>query len=127
MGLNGGNHQQSLPILIPLKISGMNLKYIRREVKPKNKADLLDGIRKFWGTVSMHKCQKYIGHLKKVIPKVIEFQGDASGYYGFASPTCVYLHYVPMYVHVAIFNANLIKRILIGTYVPCKLDNNILN
>ena len=54
--------------------------YIRREVKPKTKADLLEGIRKFLGTVSKQKCQNYIGHLKKVIPKVIEFQGDASGY-----------------------------------------------
>ena len=69
------------PDLNPIENLWHELKeYIRREVKPKNKADLLDGIRKFWGTVSMQKCQKYIGHLKKVIPKVIEFQGDAAGY-----------------------------------------------
>jgi transposase len=39
--------------------------YIRREVKPKTKADLLEGIRKFWGTVSKQKCQKYIRKLSQ--------------------------------------------------------------
>ena len=54
--------------------------HIRREVKPTAKDDLLEGIKNFWGTVNKHKYQKYIGHFKKVIPKVIEYQGDASGY-----------------------------------------------
>ena len=26
-------------------------------------------------------CAKYIGHLKKVIPKAIELKGDATGYF----------------------------------------------
>ena len=69
------------PNLNPIENLWHELKeYIRREVKPKTKADLLEGIRKFWGTVRKQKCQKYIGHLKKVIPKVIELQGHASGY-----------------------------------------------
>ena len=80
MGLSGGKPPES-PDLNPIKNLWHELKeYICREVKPKTKADLLEGIRKFWGTVSKQKCQKYIGHLKKVIPKVIEFQGDSSGY-----------------------------------------------
>ena len=54
--------------------------YIRREVKPMTKADLITGIKAFWGTVDTPKCQKYIGHLRKVIPKVIEVQGAPSGY-----------------------------------------------
>ena len=37
------------------------------------------GIIEFWSTV-VNKCMKYIGHLKKVIPKVIELNGAATGY-----------------------------------------------
>lgn len=54
--------------------------YIRREVKPNAKEELIQGIVKFWGTVDKNKCLKYIGHLKKVIPKVIEMEGAATGY-----------------------------------------------
>lgn len=54
--------------------------FIRREVKPKTKAELIEGIRDFWGTVDQAKCDKYIGHLRKVIPKVIELEGAATGY-----------------------------------------------
>ena len=69
------------PDLNPIENVWHELKeYIRREVKPKTKADLIAGIKEFWGTVDTQKCQKYIGHLKKVIPKVIEVQGVASGY-----------------------------------------------
>ena len=69
------------PDLNPIENLWHELKeYIRREVKPKTKADLIAGIKEFWGTVDTQKCQKYIGHLKKVIPKVIEVQGVASGY-----------------------------------------------
>ena len=53
---------------------------MRREVKPKRKEELVEGIKTFWETVTVVKCRKYIGHLKKVIPKVIELQGDATGY-----------------------------------------------
>ena len=49
-------------------------------MKPKTKTDLIAGVKEFWVTVDTQKCQKYIGHLKKVIPKVIEVQGVASGY-----------------------------------------------
>ncbi len=38
------------------------------------------GIQEFWKTVDRNKCYKYIGHLKKVIPKVIEMKGEATGY-----------------------------------------------
>ena len=46
--------------------------FIRREVKPKTKDELVDGILRFWETVDFVKCKKYIKHLDKVIPKVIE-------------------------------------------------------
>ena len=54
--------------------------YIRREVKPQRKEDLVDGIVAFWNTVDIQKCCKYIGHLRKVMPKVIEVEGRATGY-----------------------------------------------
>lgn len=54
--------------------------YNRRVVKPKNKEELVEGIKKFWDTVSVAKCTKYINHLKKVLPKVVEMNGAATGY-----------------------------------------------
>ena len=54
--------------------------FLRREIKPRTKDELINGIKQFWETVSIAKCQKYIGHLKKVIPKVIEVNGAATGY-----------------------------------------------
>jgi transposase len=54
--------------------------YLRREVKPINKQELIQGIHKFWETVDINKCRKYINHLKKVVPKVIEVNGNATGY-----------------------------------------------
>ena len=69
------------PDLNPIENLWHELKeYIRRAVKPRTKAHLIAGIKEFWGTVDTQKCQKYIGHLRKVIPKVIEVQGAASGY-----------------------------------------------
>ena len=54
--------------------------YIRRVVKPKTKSELVSGILEFWNTVDVPKCQKYIRHLKKVVPKVIEANGGPTGY-----------------------------------------------
>ena len=34
----------------------------------------------FWAKVTPEKCYKYIDHLKKVIPKVLEVIGEATGY-----------------------------------------------
>jgi transposase len=54
--------------------------YIRREVKPKTKAELIEGFKAFWATVTVEKCTKYIGHLHKVITRAVELNGDATGY-----------------------------------------------
>ena len=51
-------------------------------MKPKTKDELVAGIIEFWSTVDNNKCMKYIGHLKIVIPKVIELNGAATGYQG---------------------------------------------
>ena len=54
--------------------------YVRREVKPENKEQLVNGITRFWASIDAHKCSRYINHLKKVLPSVIEKNGDATGY-----------------------------------------------
>ncbi len=54
--------------------------FLRREVKPRTKDELIGGILKFWETVDVAKCQKYIGHLRKVVPRVIELNGGPNGY-----------------------------------------------
>ena len=43
--------------------------YIRTTAKPKITEELLQAIQAFWATVTPEQCNKYIGHLKKVIPK----------------------------------------------------------
>ena len=79
MGSIGGEHQKNLRISENL---WHELKeYQRRVVKPKTrKQELINGIAAFWRTVDKEKCFKYIGHLKKVIPKVIELNGCATDY-----------------------------------------------
>ena len=54
--------------------------YLRRVVKPRTKDQLISGILEFWETVTIEKCRKYVGHLKKVVPKVIEMNGGPTGY-----------------------------------------------
>ena len=69
------------PDLNPIENMWHELKeFMRREVKPQTKEQLIDGIEQFWHTVNEEKCRRYIGHLRKVIPKVIEVNGEATGY-----------------------------------------------
>ena len=63
--------------LNPIEMMWHQLKsFLRRIIKPKNKDELVNGICQFWETVT----QTYIGHLGKVVPKVVEREGKASGY-----------------------------------------------
>ena len=69
------------PDLNPIENLWHELKeYIRREIKPHSKEDLISGIKQFWETVDDEKCRKYIRHLQKVVPKVIELKGAPTGY-----------------------------------------------
>ena len=69
------------PDLNPIENLWHELKeYIRRVTKPTTKQQLIDGILEFWETVNIPKCKKYIHHLKKVVPKVIEMNGGPTGY-----------------------------------------------
>jgi transposase len=80
-GINWWRTPPESPDLNPIENLWHELKeFIRREVKPKTKQQLIDGILAFWSTVDIDKCRKYIGHLNKVIPAVIEQEGNASGF-----------------------------------------------
>jgi patatin-like phospholipase/acyl hydrolase len=54
--------------------------YISSTVKPNTKAELEDGLNQFWDTVTPEKCCKYINHIHKVMPKVVQCEGGPSGY-----------------------------------------------
>ena len=56
--------------------------YLESKVKPRNKQELVDGIKKFWERkITPEKCAKYIDHvLYKVIPAVVEARGAATKY-----------------------------------------------
>lgn len=69
------------PDLNPIENVWGSLKtYLRTEYKPKNLQDLKNGILQFWKQMTPTVCQKYISHLHKVIPKVIELNGEPSGF-----------------------------------------------
>ena len=80
-GINWWRTPAESPDMNPIENLWHELKeYIRREVKPRTKQDLVKGICEFWSGVDVRKCRRYIHHLQKVLPKVIEVDGDATGY-----------------------------------------------
>lgn len=80
-GINWWKTPPESPDMNPIENLWHEVKeYQRRVVKPQTKQELIDGIKEFWATVDTAKCLKYINHLKKVIPKVIEVEGNATGY-----------------------------------------------
>lgn len=65
-GVNWWKTPAELPDCKPIENLWHELKeYIKREVKPSNKKELVDGLYAFWETVSVAKCQKYINYPKK--------------------------------------------------------------
>ena len=54
--------------------------FLRHAYKPKNLKKLVPDIKQFWKSMIPEVCRKYIGHLQKVMPKVVDLEGAASGY-----------------------------------------------
>ena len=80
-GINWWRTPPESPDVNPIENLRHELKeFIRREVKPTTKQQLVDGISTFRNTVDVRKCCRYIGHLNKVLHKIIEKGGDATGY-----------------------------------------------
>ena len=69
------------PNLNPIEnIWGSLKQYLKNVYKPKNLQELNSGIEQFWLTLTPERCTRYINHLTKVIPKVIQEEGGPSGY-----------------------------------------------
>jgi transposase len=80
-GINWWHTPPESPDCNPIENLWHELKeFLRRVVKPKIKAELIQGIVSFWETVDVSKCQRYIGHLSKVVPRVIECNGGPTGF-----------------------------------------------
>lgn len=69
------------PDLNPIEMVWHELKHhLRKHVKPKNKEELVNGIISFGATVTPEKCKKYINHLDKVVPIIVDREGRALGH-----------------------------------------------
>ena len=50
--------------------------WLRNVHKPQNKEELIQGIGKFWSEkMTVDQCQRYIGHINKVLPEIIGVEG----------------------------------------------------
>ena len=69
------------PNLNPIEnVWGSLKQFLRSTYKPSNVEELKAGIQEFWASLTPSVCSKYIGHLHKVMPKVVEVDGNPSGY-----------------------------------------------
>ena len=82
-GINYWPTPAESPDLNPIEMLWHELKnFLATVIKPRNKEELVEGIRLFWSRrVTPEKCQRYIGHLQKVLPEVIRREGRASGHW----------------------------------------------
>ena len=80
-GINWWKTPPESPDLNPIENVWGYLKYfLRNNYKPTNLESLEAGIVEFWQKMTPEVCTKFISHIYKVMPKVIECNGGASGY-----------------------------------------------
>ena len=80
-GINWWKTPPESPDLNPIEnVWGPMKTYLRDKVKPHNKKTLIEGMQSFWLTLTPEVCKRYILHLKRVVPKVIEEGGGPSGF-----------------------------------------------
>ena len=81
-GINWWPTPAESPDLNPIELVWHELKhFLRKAFKPTTKDELIDGIKTFWlKRMTEEKCNRYIDHLKKYVPKVIEREGRAARY-----------------------------------------------
>lgn len=81
-GINWWPAPAENPDLNPIELLWHELKhFLRTIVKPTTKDELVAGITRFWQErMTAEKCRKYINHLQKVVPVVVQREGRASGH-----------------------------------------------
>ena len=81
IGINWWPTPPESPNLNPIENIWCSLKqYLRTTYKPGNVEELKGGIQQFWMTLTPQVCRCYIEHIHKVIPKIIEVNGEPSGF-----------------------------------------------
>ncbi|KAH3815277.1 hypothetical protein DPMN_143799 [Dreissena polymorpha] len=71
----------SSPDLNPIENVWATLKdYLKRQVKPRTKAQLVHGITEFWNNLTAEDCAKYIDHIHRVLPHVVLNESGPSGF-----------------------------------------------
>ena len=80
-GINWWQTTPESPDLNPIEnVWGSLKEYLRNLHKPRNLEELKGGIKKFWKTLTPAVCTRYINHLHRVMPVVVEKQGGPSGF-----------------------------------------------
>ena len=80
-GINWWPSPPESPDLNPIENLWAEMKkYISSVVKPMVKADLEKGLHEFWERVTVEKCNRYIDHIKRVMPDVIRAEGGPTRY-----------------------------------------------
>ena len=78
-GIDWWHTSAESPDLNPIGRVWSHLKqFLTYTVKPHNKQQLIDGIKLFWRTkLTVPQCTRYINHIHRVVPVVIEKNGEA--------------------------------------------------
>ena len=71
---------ESLDLNLIEKVWGSMKTYLRDKYKPRNHPELKEDIRAYWSKLTPELCRRYIDHLQKVMPIVVEEEGCPSGH-----------------------------------------------